>query len=126
MNGRTNAAFALDFTPQSNLSFTVYRKDAAATPLTRIGSKIVPMIGKWYPVAVTYDGSSRLMSLYVNGTLQSTGTAGGVFKAAGGTEIGSMLQGGIGHWQWFNGGVDEVNLYARVLTPTEVKTMAGM
>jgi hypothetical protein len=84
VNGVSQSAFAIDFTPQSNLSFTVYTKDSASTALARIGSTIVPVIGKWYPVAVTYNGTSHLMSLYINGTLQSTGIAGAVFKATGG------------------------------------------
>jgi hypothetical protein len=125
VNGLTQSAFAIDFTPQSNLSFTVYSKDSSAAAVSRIGSTFVPVIGKWYPVAVTYNGTSRLMSLYVNGVLQSTGTAAGVFTATGGTELGSMLQGGIGHWQFWNGGVDEVNLYQYELTPAQAQTMAG-
>jgi hypothetical protein len=126
VNGAAQAAFALDFTPGSNLSYTTYTADSASTGETRLGSSIVPVPGKWYAVAATYDATKRAMSFYVNGALQSTATAKSVFRATGGTELGSMLQGGIGHWQFWNGGVDEVNLYARTLTATEVRTLAGL
>ncbi len=125
VNGAKQAAFAIDFTPASNISFTTYTQDSASTLNTRVGSAIIPVIGKWYAVAATYNASNRLMSLYVNGTLAGTATAAAVFNGTGGVEIGSMLQGGVGHYQWLNGSVDEVNLYARAITPAEIKTLAG-
>ena len=68
-NGNNQAAFSLDFTPQSNLSFTTYPSDSAGGG-TRIGSSITPVLGKWYAVAATFNGSTRKMSFYVNGVLQ--------------------------------------------------------
>jgi len=127
VNGVNQSAFAIGIAPGSNISYSVYSVDSAAATTTRIGSTIVPVIGKWYPVAVTYDSATRLMSLYINGTLQNTGTAKAVFDAGTGLSLGSMRQGGIsGFWQFMNGGVDEVNLYQRTLTAAEVATMAGM
>jgi hypothetical protein len=124
-NGLVQAAFSLDYTPQSNLSYTTYPSDAAGGG-TRIGSTTVPVIGQWYAVAATYNGTSHKMSFYLNGVLQGTATAAQVFNAVGGTEIGSMEAAGVGHYQWWNGAVDEVNLYQRELTPAEVATMAGL
>jgi hypothetical protein len=123
VNGINQAAFALDFTPQSNLSYTTYPADAAGG-CTRIGSTMKPVLGQWYAVAATFNGTSRKMSFYVNGVLQGTATAPSVFKGVGGTELGSMRAAGVGHYQWWNGGIDEVNLYQRELTPAEVATLA--
>jgi hypothetical protein len=126
VNGSQQSAFALDFTPGSNLSYTTYTSDNSSAGITRLGSSIVPAVGKWYAVAATYNAASHKMSFYVNGALQSTGTAKSVFHAAGGTNLGCMLQGGIGHWQFWNGGIDEVNLYQRELSAAEVRTLAGL
>jgi hypothetical protein len=124
VNGVSQAAFALDFTPQSNLSFTTYSADSAATAVTRVGSTTVPVLGQWYAVAATYNATTKQMAFYLNGTLQGTASVNTVFQAAGSTQIGAMQAGGVGQYQWWNGGVDEVNLYQRVLTQAEITTMA--
>ncbi len=126
VNGRNQSAFSIGYTPQSHLSFSTFSQDSNSTSVSRLGSSFVPAIGRWYAVAATYNGSSRRMSLYVNGVLQSTGISNGAFNGTGGTEIGSLLQAGVGHYEWWNGSVDEVNLYGRELSAGEVRTMAGL
>ena len=125
VNGTKQAAFALDYTPQSNLSYTTYPSDSAGGG-TRIGSTTVPVIGTWYAVAATYNGTTHKMSFYLNGVLQGTAMATKVFRGTGGTEIGSMEAAGVGHYQWWFGGIDEVNLYQRELSSAEVAKLAAL
>ena len=70
--------------------------------------------GDWAHVAVTYDGST--FSLYINGTLDATGTGSlGDPSWAAPLELGaSDIYGG------FSGRLDEVSIYNRCLTADEV------
>jgi hypothetical protein len=64
---------------------------------------------------VTYDGVT--LKLYVNGTLASSkAVAGSLFASTGALRIG-----GNNIWpEWFAGLIDEVRVYQRALTATEV------
>jgi hypothetical protein len=69
----------------------------------------------WYHVAMTYDGS--VLNLYVNGALDGTVAASGsIAPTAQPLRIGGPSS---GPW-WFKGRVDEVSLYNRALTSSEV------
>jgi hypothetical protein len=69
----------------------------------------------WSHLAVTYDGVT--LKLYVNGTLASSkAVAGSLFASTGALRIG-----GNNIWpEWFAGLIDEVRVYQRALTATEV------
>jgi hypothetical protein len=72
----------------------------------------------WYHVAMTYDGS--YLKLYVNGSLD--GSAGVSGQIAGGDE--SLLIGGSVPGPWdLNGLVDELTLYSRALSQTEIQSI---
>jgi hypothetical protein len=73
--------------------------------------------GQWYHIATTYDGST--VNLYVNGQLDGTAPASGTVATSpqplriGGDETG---------W-FFNGLVDEVSLYNRGLSGSEIQAI---
>jgi hypothetical protein len=79
----------------------------------------------WYHVVYTYESSSGSMLAYVNGdpysvTFQSAPVAGETIRV--GTApllIGKDTRGGL----WFNGQIDEVGIWNRALTASEVRQL---
>ena len=76
--------------------------------------------GQWTHLAVTRDGISGAVKLYVNGVLDASGTAGtAVLNANPIINIGGNTLDG----RYFNGTLDDVRIYSRVLTPGEIATL---
>ncbi len=76
--------------------------------------------GQWTHLAVTRDGASGAVKLYVNGVLDASGTAGtAVLNANPNINIGGNTLDG----RYFNGAIDDVRFYSRVLTPGEIATL---
>ena len=76
--------------------------------------------GQWMHLAVTRDGVTGQIKLYVNGVLDGTATAAtGTLRANLGVAIGGNTLDG----HYFNGLIDDVRFYSRVLTIAEVASM---
>jgi hypothetical protein len=76
--------------------------------------------GQWTHLAVTRDGSNGQFKIYVNGLLDGTATgATGLLKANPIIAIG----GNVGDVRFFNGLVDDVRFYSRVLSGAEVASL---
>jgi hypothetical protein len=74
----------------------------------------------WYHVAMTYDGA--FLKLYVNGKLDGSAAACGPVL----TSDQPLVIGGESPGPWnFNGLIDEVSLYDRALSDTEVLSIYG-
>jgi concanavalin A-like lectin/glucanase superfamily protein len=72
-------------------------------------------LNTWTHVAATFDGA--VLRFYVNGVQVSTGNYSGSMAAS----TGSLRIGGNSVWgEWFGGLIDEVRVYRRALTATEV------
>ena len=84
-------------------------------------STTVATANNWYHVAVTATTSERKM--YVNGALENTGTGYSVTHATG-TRIGGDGYGG-GIIQEFNGKLDEFSYWDKVLSASDILTIAG-
>jgi PKD repeat protein len=70
----------------------------------------------WTHLAATYDGST--LRLYVNGTQASSVSRSGSID----TTSGALRIGGNNIWgEWFNGLIDEVRVYNRALSATEIQ-----
>jgi len=74
----------------------------------------------WYHVTVTVN-QSNLASVYVNGTLQNSGTVTLNSYNFTGVKIGATLSNNID--EHFDGTIDEVGIYNRVLTAQEISTI---
>ena len=70
----------------------------------------------WTHLAATYDGAN--LRLYVNGVLVRSGARTGTIRNSGG----ALRIGGNQTWggEWFAGTIDEVRVYDRALTATEI------
>ena len=73
-------------------------------------------LNAWTHLAATYDGA--VLRLYVNGALAGSIAVSGAMAAS----TGVLRIGGNGVWgEWFAGLIDEVRVYNRVLTASEVQ-----
>jgi mono/diheme cytochrome c family protein len=76
--------------------------------------------GQWTHLAATRDGASGQFKIYVNGVLDGTATgATGLLRANAIIAVG----GNVGDTRYFNGLIDDVRFYSRVLTGPEVATL---
>jgi RHS repeat-associated protein len=84
------------------------------------GSQVSPSlpVGQWKHIALTFDGTT--LTGYVNGV--SIGSQAATFNLAG-TPL-TLAQAHVGE-NYFNGVVDELNVYNRALSAAEVATLAG-
>jgi hypothetical protein len=74
-------------------------------------------INTWTHLATTYDGTN--LRLFVNGTQVSSFAVSGVIT----TSTGALRIGGNSLWgEWFRGRIDDVRIYGRALTQTEIQT----
>lgn len=82
------------------------------------GGYLLPSANAWYHVVGTYNGSVK--NLYVNGVLQNFSYLTGAIAANNfGLTFGQSGDGG----EWFNGTVDEVAVYNRSLSPSEIRQL---
>ncbi len=78
--------------------------------------------GDWRHVTATYDSNTRTLQLHINGALVSTNNISGgpqLNTVSNGLIIGSAQNGLYG----INGNIDEVRLFGRVLSSTEIDTV---
>jgi hypothetical protein len=74
-------------------------------------------LDQWYHVTGTFDGS--VIRLYVDGAeVDTTATGGSIVQSSSPLRIGTVKSAG----DFFDGLIDEVRVYDRVLTPTEIQT----
>jgi len=93
-----------------------------ASILSSIGPKVTNAI--WNNAILTFDGSN--MKIYYNGLLVSTIPANGMtmnVNGQSGISIGMSIQAN-GHWHPFNGKIDDVRIYNRALTQSEITYLA--
>jgi hypothetical protein len=110
----------------SELCYSLYANSDTAAPVGDLyiggaeqilhGTSAVPL-NTWTHLALTYDGAT--MRLYVNGTqVSSQARTGNVATSANALRIG-----GDSVWgEYFNGLIDEVRVYNRALSASEIQT----
>jgi hypothetical protein len=85
-------------------------------------------VGQWIHLAVTFDYSSNLITLYANGTLLGSGTSSTwgaeTFSSntfSPGIAIGGNLASASASTEAFNGLIDELQIYNTALTSSEIQ-----
>jgi hypothetical protein len=107
-------AYAL-YAHTSSLGPSVHLSSGGNEPRARSATAIA--VDTWTHLAGTYDGVT--LRLYVNGTLVVSQAASGAIT----TSTGAIRIGGNTVWsEWFQGLIDDIRIYSRSLTPTEVQT----
>ena len=109
--------------PDNTLGFTIEDASSAGTAV----NTFTPLASnRWWHVAATLDGNTGAMSIYTNGVLAAQ-----IFTAM--RPFGALIPAqdpelGIGNvgtpcWDYvpFNGDLDEISLYSRALSASEVK-----
>jgi glucose/arabinose dehydrogenase/PKD repeat protein len=111
--------------PFSGLSYALYSNGASPTPPAiyvdngvEVGTGSGPSqlaAGQWAYLAGTYDGTT--LRLYVDGVLMASKASAGVIAPTSG----ALRIGGNSIWnEWFNGTLDEIRIYDRALSATEI------
>jgi len=91
------------------------RSAAPTAPVGTTGTAPVP-VGAWTHLAVTYDGS--MLRLYVNGVQAGSKAMTGSMV----TSTGALRIGGNSIWgEYFQGQIDEIRIYNRALSGTEIQ-----
>jgi hypothetical protein len=95
------------------LYFNVHTPNGSYTAL----SGVIPSQNVWYNIVGTYDGSN--VKIYIDGVLKGTTSASGNINSN--TELMMLGDAGYGGYsQILNGNLDEVSIYSRGLTQSEV------
>ena len=76
---------------------------------------VAPSKNTWYHVACTYDGSEKVM--YINGNKVGSENTNGKIKAS---DEKPLYIGSAGNSRYFTGTIDEVQIYERALSASEV------
>lgn len=83
-------------------------------------------LNQWVHVAGVKDAGSTSGRIYVNGALAASGTVEHpIYKSAASIGIGTFVQ-GFDAWPnegFFHGNIDEVSIYNRALTPSEIQSI---
>jgi hypothetical protein len=106
------------YQPNNKIYFTT--RNVAGAQVTISSTSVLPL-NQWSHVAATYDGNA--VKLYINGVQEAVASFSGVVRHnASTTAIGCKITGGVCNYP-FKGLVDEVEIYDRALTPSEVKAI---
>lgn len=104
---------------------TLPSADADASVDHTAGASAPTPAGTWTHLLGTFNSANGDLRLYVDGVQRGAGTHyTSRWNAAGGLQIGHVERAGAYTWPW-NGAIDEVQVYQRVLTESEIDTLAG-
>jgi hypothetical protein len=105
------------------LTFAQRTSDSTSAGLVQVTGPTA-VVGTWYHLAGVYNKQANTIQLYVNGVSQGTATAGTSWTAFGPTIVGAAKWNGA-RVDFLNGAVDEVRFYGRVLSGSEISTLAA-
>lgn len=106
----------------TRIDFAIGAGGGATTNFVGVASTANPFDGNFHHIAGTWDGSN--VRLYIDGVLQGTTAFTAPVNNTRPVNIGYSWGGGSPQ-RYFNGVVDEVAIYQRALTETEIRASAG-
>ncbi|MEV6631744.1 LamG-like jellyroll fold domain-containing protein [Actinoplanes sp. NPDC051470] len=105
--------------PSNRWQFITNQSDSGTPGAVGSTSTSVPSAGAWTHLAGVYDADAQTMRLYVNGSLQDTDTGARPFPSSGGITVGAGRWNG-GVTDFWSGQIDDVQLYQKALSTSEV------
>jgi subtilase family serine protease len=123
--GKSGASWALLDTGAGRLRFNV---DSGPNSRTLDTNSPVLTVGVWQHVAATFDTATQALKIYVNGveapgTLVETGTVTTIANNPTPVRIGAYRDSGDNLGAFWSGLIDEVGIYNRALTATEIQAI---
>ena len=94
----------------------------AGSGMTQRYSSSGRSLSTWYHIAGVYDATARTLSTYVNGVLNNGQLSGTVPSAQVNPPVNVNIGRRTDDGFHFSGVIDEVRIYNRALTPTEIQT----
>jgi len=79
--------------------------------------------GNWHHIVVTWDNSNTNLSLYIDNEFQGSDNTGSIISDPGGNWILGLRDKGVGFQQEWNGSIDEVGLWGRLLDRSEIEEL---
>ncbi|MFF8862977.1 LamG-like jellyroll fold domain-containing protein [Streptomyces sp. NPDC015139] len=104
--------------------FNRYSADSDTPVITRTLSQRPPVVGAWTHLLGVYDQNKKQLRFYVNGRLQATTEYTTPWAAKGTFEVGRMRAGG-GYTDYFEGDIDQVQVWNRVVFENELEPIAN-
>ena len=104
--------------------FSLPNTDTATPTYTTVASTDAPVLGKWTHLVAGYDSGTDEVFLYVDGQLQGTADRGGKFSTQGRAWVGQAADTNDEIWSPWEGQLDEIRLYDRVVVATEAAVYA--
>ena len=98
--------------------------DASNPTVKKQFSKNLAVVGTWTHLAGVYNPSTTSLDLYINGTSNGSATKTLSWDATGGVQFGRMLSADA-YTGYFPGVVDDVRVYGRALSATEIRNLGG-
>ncbi|MFJ3235916.1 LamG-like jellyroll fold domain-containing protein [Streptomyces sp. NPDC086787] len=126
-NGANIGAFQLYYSNSyGRWVFNRYDQDISnGAAIVRAISTTPPVAGAWTHLLAVYDRQLQQLRLYVNGRLEATTPYTAPWAANGPFEIGRM-KGSSAPSSYFNGELDQVQAYNRVVFPDELGPLANL
>ncbi|HVY39162.1 MAG TPA: LamG domain-containing protein [Polyangia bacterium] len=123
ISGANVPAFTLYRDSGGKFAFDMRSSDSSGATLYQVLATTSPTTATWYHTCGVYDGSQ--IHVYVNGTEQGTPvTVSSTWVPTGHTYLGANpWLGTMG--DYLNGTLDDVRIYSRALTATEVSALAS-
>ncbi len=128
MDGTNASAFYLQFNHPVGDRFVFLRREKdnadGEAKVFMAQSDFSPERYTWYHLAGVYDAQAGTISLYVDGRLQESVPFASPWHGTGKTSIGRGLFSG-NNLDFLKGSIDDVRLYATVLTADQIRLLAG-
>jgi hypothetical protein len=102
--------------------FAIRATDSAAESVVTASGAMAP---GWHPLAVVIDGATKTVQLFEDGVLVATGPTATLPQDMGATTRNWLGRSQFEADAYFEGELDEFRIYDRVLSPGEIRWLAG-
>ncbi|MET8198045.1 LamG domain-containing protein [Micromonospora taraxaci] len=122
VNGTNNGAWQLQRDKGGNWYFHTFSADSSTHSRTSVASSTVAPIGVWQHIAGVYDAGAKEIRIYVNGQPAGTQALSSLWKSTGILQVGRVRYNAV-ESNYFDGDVDEIQLWDRVVDQIELQEM---